>query len=124
MKLISTRIHGTFDYLFALTMIVSPWLFGFARYDSAMWVPILLGLFVIIYSFFTDYERGVIPDICVKTNLCLDGLAGVFLAVSPWLFGFANIVYVPHLIVGLAGMAAALLTVKEPAAPPRRATVE
>jgi hypothetical protein len=33
-----------------------------------------------------------------------------FLAISPWLFGFSNKVYLPHLIFGLIEMAAGMMT--------------
>ena len=35
---------------------------------------------------------------------------GVLLAASPWLFGFADRVYWPHLILGLAEIGAGLMT--------------
>lgn len=120
MKIIRSRTHGTVDYLLGVMMMTSPWLFDFARFDAAMWTPIFIGASIIIYSFFTDYERGYIPDICLKTNLCLDGLSGIFLMISPWLFDFAHIVYLPHLILGLAGITAAIATKPHPGSSPGR----
>jgi uncharacterized membrane protein len=43
----------------------------------------------------------------------IDIIAGAFLAVSPWLFGFADEsanVWVPHLVVGLAAVFLGLTT--------------
>ena len=31
----------------------------------------------------------------------MDFLSGVFLAISPWVFGFSERVWVPHVLVGL-----------------------
>jgi hypothetical protein len=31
----------------------------------------------------------------------MDMIAGIFLAASPWIFGFADYVWAPHVIVGV-----------------------
>jgi len=46
--------------------------------------------------------------------------AGAVLAASPWVFGFADVVWVPHVILGLTELAAAFVTKTSPA--DRRAT--
>ena len=48
--------------------------------------------------------------ILFRVHLLLDVLAGAFLAISPWRFGFSNKVYLPHLIFGLIEMAAGMMT--------------
>ena len=46
----------------------------------------------------------------MKTHLTLDFIAGLFLALSPWLFGFNDWVFLPHLIIGIGEMGASLMT--------------
>lgn len=118
MKLISTRTHGMLDYAMGLLLIISPWLFNFARGDAAMWVPVIVGAGVILYSMFTDYEMGGARVISMRSHLWLDGIGGLFLAGSPWIFGFADFVFWPHLIFGLAEMGAAIMTNPIPATSP------
>jgi hypothetical protein len=112
MRFLSTQVHGILDYGMALLLIASPWLFGFADIGTQpeSVIPILLGIGVALYSLFTDYEWGAVRSISMTTHLWMDALGGVFLAASPWLFGFANEVYLPHLILGLAEIGAALIT--------------
>src|SRR5688572_5190665 len=98
MKFISTRIHGVLDYLVGILLIISPWLFNFSEEGFAVIVPITLGIITIIYSVMTDYEMGILNLISMKTHLLFDILSGVFLAVSPWLLGFSDYMYAPHLI--------------------------
>jgi hypothetical protein len=43
-------------------------------------------------------------------HLLLDAASGLLLAVSPWLFGFADRVFWPHLVIGLVEIGAALTT--------------
>lgn len=114
MRFIPTRIHGMLDYAMGLLLIVAPWLFGFARGGAETWVPVALGVGALLYSLMTDYELGVARVISVPTHLGLDGAAGLLLAVSPWLFGFAEVVWVPHLVLGLLELGAALMTKKTP----------
>jgi hypothetical protein len=115
MRFIPTRVHGVLDYLVGVLLIAAPWLLGFATGGAKMWVPIILGAAAIVYSLFTDYELGLVKATPMPVHLGLDILSGVVLAISPWLFGFAAIVWAPHLIVGLLEIGIALLTQPQPA---------
>lgn len=77
----------------------------------------ILGAALIVYSLLTDYELGVVKVIPMPVHLALDGISGLFLAASPWLFGFADEswnVWVPHLVVGIVEILAALTTQTRP----------
>ena len=113
MRFISSRTHGYLDYLMGILLIASPWLFNFADGGAETWVPVVLGAGAILYSLLTDYELGMSRTISFRTHLTLDLISGAFLAASPWIFGFADQVYTPHLILGLLEMGAALMTRKE-----------
>jgi hypothetical protein len=104
------RIHGILDYLVGVVLIAAPWLFGFADGSAAMWVPIIIGVGAILYAFLTDYELGVIRIIPMNVHLAIDVIGGIVLAVSPWLFGFADVVWIPHVVVGLIAVGAGLTT--------------
>lgn len=110
MKLLSTRVHGVIDYLMGVLLILLPFLGGFATGGAKQWVPIILGVAVIGQSLLTRYELGVIPVIPMSTHLMGDIVVGILLAVSPWLFGFADTVYVPHVILGIMEIGAGLVT--------------
>ncbi len=110
MRIIPTRIHGFFDYGVALLLIVSPWILGFADGGAEQWVPVTLGIFVIVYSLVTDYELSVARMLSTPAHLGLDIAGGAVLALSPWLFGFADEVWAPHLIFGILEIGASLLT--------------
>ncbi len=113
MRVLPTKIHGLLDYLTAIFLMMSPWLLGFNENHTAMWVVLLMGAAVILYSVCTDYEWGAFRILSMKSHLTIDLLVGIFLAVSPWLLGFADDVFLPHLIVGLFSMVASLITKKE-----------
>jgi len=76
-------------------------------------VPIVLGIGLIVYSLFTNYELGLWKVAPMAVHNLIDIAAGALLAASPWLFGFADNsanVWVPHLVVGLAAIFLGLTT--------------
>ncbi|HYF30734.1 MAG TPA: SPW repeat protein [Chitinophagaceae bacterium] len=120
MRIIPTKVHGYLDYAMGLLLIVAPWLFDFARNGAETWVPVILGVSAIVYSLLTDYELGVSPQLSMRTHLGIDLFSGILLAASPWLFGFADYVYLPHLVLGIAEIGASLMTETKPKTGARR----
>jgi len=110
MRWIETKTHGYLDYIMGVLLIVAPWIFGFARDGAETWVPVILGAGTILYSLMTDYELGAWPLISMSTHLMFDLAGGIILAASPWIFGFADYVWAPHLILGILEIGASLMT--------------
>lgn len=114
MPFISSRAHGVWDYVAGLALIAAPWLFGFADDTAATYVPVCIGLAILGLTVMTNFELGLAKIVPLSTHLMLDIGAGALLAASPWLFGFADYVYMPHLVVGITEILIALMTVKVP----------
>jgi hypothetical protein len=116
-----TRIHGMLDYLMAALLIASPWLFGFADNPAARWVPVAMGAGVLLYSLFTDYELGAVRKLQMPAHLLLDAVGGILLAASPWILGFDERVWMPHVVLGLVEVVTAAITNTVPGYERRRA---
>jgi hypothetical protein len=114
MRFMSSKTHGVMDYIAGILLILSPWIFGFATGGPAQTVPIVVGILIISMSLFTDYEAGAVKKISLNFHLGMDIIAGAFLALSPWLFGFADVIIWPHLLFGLLEIGAGLFTKKVP----------
>jgi hypothetical protein len=115
MRVIGSRMHGYLDYLMGIILIISPFIFGFWNGGSiAGWIPIIMGGALIVYSLMTDYEVSMNRIIPLKVHLAIDVVAGIFLALSPWIFGFAGLVFLPHLIFGIFEAGAGLMTKTTP----------
>lgn len=114
--MISTKIHGYIDYMMGLLLIVSPWLFNFPG-GAATTFPIVLGAGTIVYSLMTDYELGLLKVLSMKVHLGIDLMAGILLIAAPWLFGFADEVFWPFVILGILEIGASLTTEKQPSYP-------
>lgn len=113
--MIDTRTHGILDYATGALLLAAPYLFGFATGGIEQWLPQLLGAMTIAMSLFTDYELSISRAIPLRVHLGMDMVSGALLAVSPWLFGFAGLIWWPHLLVGLVEIVVPMLTRRAPA---------
>jgi len=120
MRFIPTKVHGVMDYIMGILLIASPWLFDFNRGGMETWIPVILGVGALVYSVMTDYELGLTRTLSMPTHLTLDLVSGILLAASPWIFGFADHVYLPHLVLGIIEIGASLMTKREPSNEGRR----
>ncbi|MFD1910621.1 SPW repeat domain-containing protein [Halodurantibacterium flavum] len=111
--MIDTRTHGILDYVTGAVLIVAPYVFGFATGGVEQWLPQVLGAMTIVMSLLTRYELSLSKIIPLKVHLAVDMGSGALLAVSPWLFGFAPVIWWPHLLVGLLEIVVPLLTRRE-----------
>lgn len=110
MRFISRKLHAVLDYITGVLLVASPWLFNFEEVNDAKWVAIIMGIVILGMALMTDYEGGVKKVINMSTHLTMDIFAGLFLAASPWIFGFNDEVYLPHLILGILEAGAGLFT--------------
>src|SRR3954451_23686972 len=126
MKTIPTYVHGILDYIVGIVLLIAPNLFGFSQLGGA---PVLvarwMGIIILIQSLCTNYELGLFKVLPMRTHLMMDYVIFIFLAISPWLFRFntqPGNVWLPHLIVGIAGFVLSLMTQTEPRRLPVRTT--
>ncbi len=127
-RFVPTRVHGIFDYVGGIALIIAPFLFGFFSVGGiAVILPVVLGVGLIVYSLLTRYELGIpaIKFIPMPLHLLFDFVAAALLAVSPFLFGFyrdAPNVWLPHLISGIGVILLVLVSQTQPRAHTARAT--
>ncbi len=100
-QVIPTKIHGVIDYATGVLLIAAPYLLGFADGSAAQWVPMIVGLAIIGASLMTRYELGLYGLIPMPMHLMLDAGTAILMIASPWLFGFADRIFWPHVMVGV-----------------------
>lgn len=117
-KIIPTKIHGILDYVVAVALFFAPVIFGFQEVGgAAVAIPMILGVGLAAYSLFTNYEWGVFKLISMPYHLVVDVIASVLLALSPFLFGFADEApnaWLPHVVVGVTVILVVLLSQTQP----------
>lgn len=112
MRFIPTKAHAAMDYLGGLMLVVVPlfWLNDSAIPEAAIWTPVVIGALILAQSMITDFELSLANLMPVPAHLMMDGLVGAAMLASPWVFGFADVVWIPHVVIGLALIGAALTT--------------
>ena len=113
MRFIPTKFHAPLDYIVGAALIASPWIFSFSDTTAPTLVSIALGIGLIAYSLITNYELGVWKLAPMAVHNLIDVAAGALLALSPWLFGFADDpanVWIWFVVVGLAAIFLGLTT--------------
>lgn len=103
------------DYIVGIFFIACPSFFNLEHETPQGIIFYAAGAAALIYSLLTQYELGFIKIIPIRIHLLLDLFSGLILAASPWLFNFAQAVYVPHLAFGLIEIAVAFLTQRQTA---------
>ena len=110
-RVIPTEVHGALDYLASAVNLAFPRLLGLRDAPGAALVPRVDGLAGAGYSLITDYELGLVKVLPMPAHLAFDAAKGIFMAVSPWLFGFAKNgtrYWLPHVLMGTADLLAAI----------------
>lgn len=113
MAIISTKAHTVIGLAVGLVLIFSPGIFGFSDNAAASMVPLWVGIFIILSELITTSPYSPLKLVPMKAHIMLDVLTGIFLLLSPWLFGFMNgpaNQWLPHVIVGVLVACYALMT--------------
>ena len=116
MRFIPTKLHAPLDYIVGATLIAAPWIFQFSDDGAPTAISVVLGIGLIAYSLFTDYELGVWKVAPMAVHNLFDIAAGALLAASPWIFGFADDganVLALFVVVGVAAIFLGLTTRQE-----------
>ena len=108
---IPTRVHAVTDYLTGLALIAVPYFISDTR-GIEMWLPMALGVGILLQSLITNFEFSLADWMPVRGHLAMDATLGGLLAISPFLFGFDDIVLWPHVILGVGLIGGAVMTEK------------
>ncbi len=112
-RVIPTGVHGVLDYLASGVNLAFPRLLGLQDAPWAATMPRINGVVGLAYSLLTDYELGAFRALPMPAHLALDAAKGLFMALSPWLFGFAKNgtrYWLPQVLMGTADVVAAVTT--------------
>ena len=112
-RIIPTGVHGALDYLASGVNLAVPRLLDLHDAPWAALVPRIDGLAGVGYSLITDYELGALKVVPMPAHLALDAAKGVFMAASPWVFGFlrnGTRYWLVHVLMGSADVLAAIAT--------------
>jgi hypothetical protein len=113
--IISLKVHGILDYVGGILTTFSPWIFGFADLgDAPLYIPLCLGSMQLVMAIFSNHPYGLFKVFPMQLHLIIDMFAGILIMVSPWIYGFYHVVFLPHLLLGMMSFFAGLLTRHSP----------
>jgi hypothetical protein len=93
-------INGVLNYVIAIFLIASPWLFSIHETVVGRFVLLLSGMASIAIGLVADYELGILKSIKYKEFLIANIILGIFLVISPAIFAFGENVFLPHVLLG------------------------
>src|SRR5690606_16400385 len=104
MRFLSAKVHTIIGLVVGVALLVAPNIFGFAENEAASLIARIIGAVILVSELVTTSRFSLLKLVPMRVHLFMDYLVGLVLALSPWLFGFADTeanVWVPHLVVGL-----------------------
>lgn len=90
------------DLAVAVALVAVPMLAGWDVGSAPAMVPLISGVCIFLYSLLTHYRFGDHGVLSIEIHLVLDYFIAAILIASPWLFGFAEYVFLPHVVLGLS----------------------
>jgi hypothetical protein len=86
--MINLKSHNIMDYVIAMVLVLSPFVFGFAEIDAARNTFLVLGFGLAGYSLITKYFYSIAKIIPLGVHMVFDVLAGVVIILAPYLFNY------------------------------------
>jgi hypothetical protein len=110
-RILTPRIHGILDYLAAAGLLVLPFALDLgASSQLALWLSVVGGLGLIVYSLFTDYAFGVGNLIPFKVHLILDLAAAIAFFAAPFIFGWEGLTAAYYFVMSTGVIVVVALT--------------
>jgi hypothetical protein len=111
---IPTTFYAVLQYLGSIFLITSPWIFKFGNIGGALFIPVIMGVLLLLIAVFSDNKLGMIQIFPMQMNLFLTMFAGFLLMVGPGLYSFAKFVFWPHFISGAVFFVLSIFTQNSP----------
>jgi hypothetical protein len=123
---ISKGFYGVINYVGALLLMASPWLFKFDHIGGAsFFLPLVYGWLQLIMAIFSNSKHGLIRIFPMQMHHVLDVLGGSFLLMSPWVYAYSPKIFWPQLALGGLFFIAGIFTKGSPLlGPPHEAAHE
>jgi hypothetical protein len=116
--MIPLKTHNILDYVGALVLIASPYMFNFSDVTTARNLFLTLGFALAIYSSLTQYQYSIAKIIPIRPHMLLDIITGFVLMVGPYAFNYrvalTNGQTALHFVLGLGVWGLVALTRSKP----------
>lgn len=98
---VSTSTYGFLNWVVAITLMSSPWLFGFSHVGGAsFFLPVIFGWLQLIMAIFSKHKFGIMNVFPIPMHCFIDVIGGSFLMASPWVYAYSDHVFWPQFLIG------------------------
>ena len=94
-------LYGLLNYVLAVLLLAMPFINTNEQSITAHIVTSFSGAFILIVTLLTKFELGILPLISLREYLVFGLIAGAFLLLAPFVFGFYPYGFVFHLVAGI-----------------------
>lgn len=101
MKSLFISLHGYINFVIGTLTILSPFIFSFDGTNIETIITITIGFTIIGTTAISDYKFCLYPILSIKQNMFISLWLGAFLAFSPWLYNYYDLIYLPQLLPGI-----------------------
>jgi hypothetical protein len=98
MKLLSPRVHGTIDYLFAALFLLAPSIFNFSGLPATLATAIAVAHMTLAMC--TAYPFGLVKALPFRAHGWFELVTGTTLVLSPWIFSFSETLAARNFFLG------------------------
>jgi len=95
-------VSGLMNYAVAVLLLAMPFINGGEQGITAHIVTSFTGALILVVTLLTKFEAGIFNMISLREYLVFGMAIGVFMLVSPFVFGFYPYGFLFHLIAGIS----------------------
>lgn len=112
--MVTLKAHNILDYIIAIVLVASPFVFDFSNVDQARNLFLTLGVGLALYSAITNYYYSLARVIPLGVHMVFDAAAGIVLIAGPSLFGYrdqlSDFQVGVHIVLGLGAVGLVAIT--------------
>ena len=112
--MVTLKAHNILDYIIAIALVASPFIFDFSNVDQARNLFLTLGIGLALYSAITNYYYSLARLIPLGVHMVFDAAAGAILIAGPTLFGYrdqlSDFQVGVHIVMGLGAVGLVAIT--------------
>jgi hypothetical protein len=105
-------VHGVLDYAAAAVFLNAPMVFGFQHTVPARIAYWLTGIHLLLTAC-TDFPFGPFRWIPFKVHGAIELVAGLFVLVAPWIFGFSDLAPARNFFVAMGLLLLAIVALSD-----------
>ena len=113
MAISNREVYAVSNYITAIVLILSPWIFNYTLLSSDLFFPLITGALIIICNLCTQWKFSIWEKINIHHRLMIDFAVSCFLMLYPKLISYEGYVFItPYVWIGLTKLLFVLCSIE------------